>query len=507
MRGLKNLPFRNRGLIFTLYSEGESLERVDSVPEPMSRLPRPYLLAALALTLLFFLSFGTALLLSSYLAPDKIVPGVQVEGLDLSGLTAAQAEERLAPRAAALAATELFLQAKERTYTVKAADIGIGADVAQTVQNALAVGHSGTLWQQLYERRRVRREGRHLPLELSLDTRKLQGYLMQLAQDVDSPPRDARLVLNERNEAQPVAGKAGCALALPESEERIVTAVRRGGGRVELAVQEIPPKQTVADLWRLGIRDVVALYTTRFQAGNRDRTYNLKLGAAAIDGHIVAPGEVFSFNEVVGPREEEQGYREAPVIIKNELVPGIGGGICQVSSTLYNAVLLAGLDPVERSNHSLPSAYIGLGRDATVAYGSIDFKFKNTRPEPVMLGSRVHGDELTIAVFGTLREERVEIITAVEEEIPFPVLFQEDPALKPGENKLKQEGKPGYKVTVRRRFRRGGQVVREEVLSRDTYHPQPEVHLVGPVPAAPPAGVPGRVPQPVPTQNARHAPG
>lgn len=421
--------------------------------------------------------------MSNYLAPDKIVAGVSVENVSLDGLTAAEAEQVLAPRAQAVAATQLFLQAGDRTFTVRAGEIGISVDVRQTVQNALAVGHSGNLWAQLEERRQVRREGRTLPLEISLDGRKLRGYLSQVAQEVDVPAQDAYLVLNDKNEAEPVPGKAGRALAMAESEERIVAAVRSGASNVELVVQEILPKRTVADLYRLGIREVVALYTTRFQAANRDRTHNLELGARALAGHVLAPGEVFSFNEVVGPREAGQGYREAPVIIKNELVPGIGGGICQVSSTLYNAVLLAAMDPVERSNHSLPSAYVGLGRDATVAYGSIDFKFRNTRPEPVMLGTRIHGNELTIAIFGTRRDEKVEITTTVEEEIPFPVLFKEDPSLKPGESKLKQEGKPGYKVTVRRVIRRAGRIVREEILSRDTYHPQPEVHLVGPLPA------------------------
>ncbi|MDK2784572.1 MAG: hypothetical protein PWQ41_7 [Bacillota bacterium] len=467
------------------------------MPEPMKRIPRYYPLAALVLALLFSLSFGTALALKSLLAPDRIVPGVRVEGIDLSHLTAEEAERLLAPRAEAIEGTVLFLQARERTYTVKAKDIGIGADVKLTVKNALAVGHRGNLLEMLRERYKIKQTGYTLPLELSLDTRKLQGYLAQLAQEINVPPRDAYLTLNEKNEAEPVAGKAGRALDVAESEERIVAAVRRGGGYVALVVKEIPPKRTVEDLWRLGIRDVVALYTTRFKASDRDRTYNLKLGAEALNGHVVAPDEVFSFNEVVGPREARQGYREAPVIIKNELVPGIGGGICQVSSTLYNAVLLAGMDPVERSNHSLPSAYVGLGRDATVAYGSIDFKFKNTRPEPVMLGSRVHGNELTIAIFGTPREEKVEINTTVEEEIPFPVLFKEDPTLKPGEDKLKQEGRPGYKVVVRRRIWRAGRLVRDEILSRDTYQPQPEVHLVGAVPGPEVPFSPARVsPQP-----------
>lgn len=451
------------------------------MPEPMNISSRYYFLAATALLVLSFLSFGTALAINSWLASGRIVPGVQVDGIDLSGLTAQEAERLLVPRAEAVGNTVLFLQAGERTYTVKAKDIGIGADVELTLKNALALGHSGNLWQMLRERYEIKKTGCSLPLELSLDRQKLQGYLGELAQEINLPPRDAYLILNEKNEAEPVPGESGRALAVPESEERIVAAVKQGGGRVALVVKEVPPKRTLEDLWRSGIRDVVALYTTRFNAADQDRTYNLKLGAEAINGYVVAPGEVFSFNEVVGPRDARQGYREAPVIIKNELVPGIGGGICQVSSTLYNAVLLAGMDPVERSNHSLPSAYVGLGRDATVVYGSIDFKFKNTRPEPVMLGSRVHGNALTIAIFGTPREEKVEITTTVQEEIPFPVLFQEDPTLKPGEDKLKQEGKPGYKVVVRRRIWRGDRLVRDEILSRDTYQPQPEVHLVGPV--------------------------
>jgi vancomycin resistance protein YoaR len=451
------------------------------VPEPHTGNFRSYLYAALGLILLFLLGLGSGLMMNSFLTPGVIVSGVKVEDIDLRGLTAEEAKAALEPTVQALAELQLFLHARDHTFASRVGEIGIAPDVELTLAQALAVGHRGNLWRQIQERRQVHRDGVNIPFKISVNEERLKGYLSQLAQQVDVSAQDAYLVLNEKKGAERVPERIGLALDQEASQKRIIAAVENRLSQVELVVREIIPERTLEDLDRQGIREVVAVFTTRFDAANQDRSYNLKLGAAAIDGYVVEPGAVFSFNEVVGPREAEQGYREAPVIIENELVPGVGGGICQVSSTLYNAVLLAGLNPLERSNHSLPVAYVGLGRDATVAYGSIDFKFRNNRPESVMLGTRVAEGEITVAIFGTKRQgEKVDIVTTVEEEIPFPVLFQEDPTLQPGETRLKQEGKPGYRVTVQRIIKRAGQETREEILSRDRYHPQPEVHLVGP---------------------------
>ncbi|MGI6128913.1 MAG: VanW family protein [bacterium] len=448
--------------------------------ETVRQMPRRYVYVVIILAAVFLASMGTAMGIRALLTANTIVPGVFIEGTAVGGLTAADAKARLAPQAQALGATSLQLKVEDKVFTVQAEDIGIGADVEETVTAALALGRSGSLWEQLRERYRLRKEGQELELKVYVDDERLTDYLSELAEQVDEPARDGFFILNDKNEMVPVPERPGRALIVDEAKQLIISAVDRGGGLVQMPVRQVIP-QTVADLRKRGIIDVVALFSTQFNPADKDRSHNLKLGAEALSGHLIEAGEVFSFNDIVGPREAEQGYLEAPIIINDELVPGIGGGICQVSSTLYNAVLLSGLTPVERLNHSLASAYIGLGRDATVSYGTIDFKFKNTRPEPVMIGTRVDGNQLTMAIFGMPRGEKVDIQTEIEEVIPFPVTYKEDETLPPEADNIKQEGKPGYKVKVTRIIRKDGQIVRQETISRDTYQPIPEIHEVGPV--------------------------
>jgi vancomycin resistance protein YoaR len=447
--------------------------------ETVRHMSRRYLYAAVILTTIFLASMGTALGIRVLLAADLIVPGVSIEGIAVGGLTAEEAKIAVAEQAEAIGATSLQLEVGDKVFVATARDIGIDAGVEETIRAALALGHNGNLWEQVRERYRLKKEGQDLELQLDVDEQRLVAYLYQLAQQLNEPARDGYFALGRKNELIPIPEQIGRELVVDEAKELIIKAVNSGVGSVELPVRQVIPR-TLADLRRCGVNDVVAAFSTPFNPANRDRTHNLKLGADALTGRLLEPGEVFSFNAVVGPREAEQGYREAPVIIENEFVPGIGGGICQVSSTLYNAVLLAGLAPVERLNHSLPSSYVGLGRDATVSYGTIDFKFKNTRPEAVMLSARVDENQLTVAVLGTPRGEKVEIQTEIEEIIPFPVIYKEDDALPPGADTIKQEGQPGYKVKVTRIMRREGKIVRQETISKDTYQPQPEIHLVGP---------------------------
>jgi vancomycin resistance protein YoaR len=202
--------------------------------------------------------------------------------------------------------------------------------------------------------------------------------------------------------------------------------------------------------------------------------------ARRINGYILYPGQVFSFNQVVGPRDREHGFKEALEIVDGEFVPGIGGGVCQVSSTLYNAVLLANLAIVERTNHSKPLGYVGLGRDATVAYGALDFKFANDTGAPVVILAEAAKNRLTVGIVG--REPltvAVEIVAADRQVILPAVVKKQDPELYLGETRVDRQGKPGYEVTTLRVVRTGGREIRREVLARDRYQPENTVVKVG----------------------------
>jgi vancomycin resistance protein YoaR len=209
----------------------------------------------------------------------------------------------------------------------------------------------------------------------------------------------------------------------------------------------------------------------------------------SINKSIIAPQTVFSFNNTVGIRTMERGYLDALVIVGNKFEPGLGGGICQVSSTLYNAALLAGLEIVERSNHGLAVAYVPLGRDATVAWGIQDFRFKNNTDSPVYIRAITGGGTLTINVYGDLKyKKRINVSNIIDQTIDFKTIKELDLKLQPGEEKVDHKGNPGYVVRSFRNFYdNNGKLEKTELLARDTYKPLNKLILEGPpiVPAPP----------------------
>ena len=196
---------------------------------------------------------------------------------------------------------------------------------------------------------------------------------------------------------------------------------------------------------------------------------------------MLDPGEIFSYQDIIEETDRTFGFKSAPVIMEGELRPGIGGGICQVSTTLYNAALLSDLEIVERRNHSLPIGYAPLGRDATfTSDGGIDFRFKNTTEKKLLVRSEAKNGKLTIKLFGTSPEERViEIVSKTVNVIQPPTQIKKDASLAAGQQRVLKKGKPGYRVNVYKKVTVNGEVVDQMLISQDTYRPQPSMILAG----------------------------
>ena len=194
--------------------------------------------------------------------------------------------------------------------------------------------------------------------------------------------------------------------------------------------------------------DLLSTYSTKYSTRDRDRTTNLQLAANKINGTVLMPGEIFSYNQVVGERTIAAGYKEAPIYVSGEVVDGLGGGICQITSTLYNAVLYANLGIVSRSNHQFVPSYVTASRDATVVYGAIDFKFKNTRDYPIKITCSVSNGIATFNIYGLRgdNEYDVEISSRVTSTTANAIYSE------------------AYRI-----LKQNGQVVKSELLSRDTY--------------------------------------
>lgn len=237
------------------------------------------------------------------------------------------------------------------------------------------------------------------------------------------------------------------------------------------------PKKTIKDLGEEAFPEKIANYSTRYDATNYNRSNNLSIAAKKINGTIIMPGEVFSYNQVVGERTIEEGYKEAGAYAGGKVVQSVGGGICQVSSTLYNTALLANLEIVDRSNHAFLTGYVPASRDATVSWGSLDFKFKNTRKYPIKIESSAENGICEINIYGIKEEKEYEVViqSKVLSDIPYTVKYIEDDSVEKGTEVVEQYGENGCTSEAYRILKLNGEVVSKTLISRDTYDPMQRI--------------------------------
>ena len=242
------------------------------------------------------------------------------------------------------------------------------------------------------------------------------------------------------------------------------------------------PEITTNKIGTEAFPDMLSTFSTRYDASNIPRTTNLKLAMQKLNGVVVSPGETFSYNKTLGKRTAEAGYKEAGGFAGGRVVQTLAGGICQISSTLYDAVVYANLDIVERHNHMFLAGYVGAGKDATVVYGIYDFKFKNTRKYPVMIKTSIGNGIAQISIYG-IKEEveyEVEISSKILSYISYKVVYETDNSLASGTEKVVQNGMNGCKSITYKILKLNGKQVSSTVLSTDTYDPMNKIIKRGP---------------------------
>lgn len=355
--------------------------------------------------------------LYSFQQRDAIAPGVTVEGVKLNGLSRGQANEllqKIVKKKTNLNA--VLLDYEKKSWRVSPAEIDLRATPEKTVAAAYAIGRSGNIIKDLQDTADCFINGKKLIINATCNEKKLTAILDKIAKTIDCPGTDATcdLINGSIVKRAAVTGKRTDTKALTAHLVPSIAELRLPR-RIEIEPDLEKPAVTDDDL--KAVDRVLGSYTTYFDP-SIPRGENIALAAEAIHRQLIKPGETFSFNKVVGLRTAAAGYKNAPVIIDGRTEDGIGGGVCQVSSTLYNAILLANLTPTDRSNHYFPSSYVPEGLDATVADGAIDFCFKNNLKHNVYLLASISGGALTIDVLGThadLDGLSVEIDTSVGE--------------------------------------------------------------------------------------------
>jgi vancomycin resistance protein YoaR len=394
------------------------------------------------------------------------------------------------------------------------AEAGISVDREATLRRVLGVGRRGSPLERARELEAARR-GVDVPLELEFDRARLFRRLAALKQRHDRPARPARF-------------PAGSSALVPHAPGRYLDIERAAddlwslaGARAAQLGAELPsapallvrvgevsvlPSVNAVALGGFAPKKVLARYSTRFRVkgDQATRAANIRVAASRLDGVILLPNDRVSFNDLVGERSVENGFFDSWELLDGEFVRGVGGGTCQVSSTLNAAALHAGLDIIEGYTHSRPLAYIEKGLDATVAWPFVDLELANPWPVPLAIQAVVVGNTLTVSLLAETLPGRVTLRSEVKETYPFPREVEVGGVPK-STFARKQEGIPGFRIERTRIIRPASGPVRREVVYK-RYRPTPEVFKVAPdfdiqqLPALP-EGAEGYDPALDPTKN------
>ena len=323
--------------------------------------------------------------------------------------------------------------------------------------------------------------------ELRLAGPRADHFFSHLKKRIEHAPKDASFAVGARNIVRVVPAQPGRTLDMEATTRNLMAALLSPTTRkADLAVTTAAPERTTRDARTMGITGLVGAYET-FYGGVPNRIHNVQLVARMIDDHFIAPNEEFSFNGTTGDRSESKGFLEAPVIINGELKTGLGGGVCQVSTTTFNAAYEAGLPITDRTNHALYISHYPQGRDATVNYPDTDLKFVNDTGHWLWLRTFVSSSSLTVALYGTPqhREVESEVSPLVVTGQP-PVKRVPDPNLTVGATALEEFGSPSRSTSVRRKvFSSSGKLLYDHTWY-SAYSAEPRVIRYGTKPKAEP---------------------
>ena len=433
-----------------------------------------------------YILVGTMLVLlgtsgCSYIPTENISYGVYYNDTDLSNTPKNELQARLQELNSKIPQTISIDMGNNKKQQATYHDLGIQIDTEAMVKAISTYGYEDDMWTHRFH---AFYYGQHFTPQYKLDEVKGKTYLSELAKTIDTPGHDAYLTL-ENGQVVFHPAKEGKRIDIDATLKKLKDDLQASDSINSLSMvftTQNTVKVSDADLKPLNT--VLASYTTEYDPSNESRTHNIQLASDKINGTLIKPGAQFSFNDVVGERTAEAGYDDAPVMIDGKLVPGIGGGICQVSSTIFNTALLSGMNIIERTPHFEPVGYIQAGRDATVAWGYLDFKFRNPYQQSIYILSVMNNGTLTIYIIGTAQDKPKNVSISVGDygEIPNKTITKVDPALK---EKEVQEGHVGLTMNTYRTITYGNWVTQTDSFE-SVYDPVDTIITMPATPAAPP---------------------
>ena len=406
--------------------------------------------------------------LSIIINGDKICKNTYVNNINIGNLTKEQAIEKLDD---VYKLNNIEFKYKDKQFKISPNEINFNYNIIQTTENAYNINRRGTFIENVKQTvSSLLGKKNTISLSVSCNEEKLKSYIEQLSKEINVPMKNAEISIQNSN-IQIQKDEDGIKLDENKTFINSIKELEKGNTNIELVVENIQPDIKEENLEN--IDTILGTYSTKFDSSVSGRSHNVKLAAKSTSNVLLMPGESFSYNNHTGKRTISNGYKNAPVIVQGVVQEGIGGGVCQVSTTLYNAVLYAGLEIESIKNHSIPSSYVPKGRDATVSDGAIDFIFKNNLQYPVYIKNSVYGNTLTCSIYGSEEDKQnIEIITNTDNISEAPIKKVDDPTLPKGEEKRLESGRDGYTVSTYRVYKdiNGNEIKKEKVYV--SYYPK-----------------------------------
>lgn len=420
------------------------------------------------------------------LEQDTFYDGITLEGESLSGLTMLDAIAKYQQQLSNVAsATSITITARGKTYTLDSSSVQMSTNLQSTLSLAYSTGRTGSFDERYAQLQQLKSEGLDFSLNRGWNEDTLRSKISQIAADVYVKGQDADV-----ESFDPDTGKftftsevTGYELDSDDLYAQITQAVANGNvnANIEAKIIEVAPEHTVEYMKEHFGRISYAQTKT---TSNSDRNRNIQLATAEFNGMRVEPGETVSFNKTTGERTEAKGYRAAGAYSGGVLVQEPGGGVCQVSTTLYNAAVKADLEIIERSPHSRVSDYVPIGLDAAVNWPSQDFKFKNTSDYPIFIVAEFADQKLTFKIYGKqlddgvyikLESEKTETIAA-----PEGVKEKNDPTILAGSEPKLEKARDGARaISYKIYYDKNDNEIKREVLAKSTYPASQAILRIG----------------------------
>lgn len=518
------------------------------------------LICAIILVVAIFASTGFALF---NINNTKIISNISIEGIEVGGLTKKEAEQKILEKIEKNVEQNIIVKTNDFEYQFQLSQIEAKYDTNKAIEDAYSIGRDGNIFKNNFEIFKRKIKNKNVEVGIDYNQELLNNIINEIAVKIPGAVEKPSYCIEDKK-LTITKGKAGNTINKEKFKEEVIKRLEleKQNEPIELEIINVEPEaididkiysevhkeaknayytrdpfqvyphvdgvdfdleaaremlkedkeEYVIDLKittpeittnKIGSEafpDLLSTFSTKYDASNTPRTTNLKLAMNKLNGVVVSPGETFSYNKTLGKRTAEAGYREAGGFAGGRVVQTLAGGICQISSTLYDAVVYANLEIVERHNHMFLAGYVGAGKDATVVYGAYDFKFKNTRKYPIMLKTSIGSGVARIDVFGIKEdvEYEVEISSKILSYTPFKVVRENDSSLAPGKERVAQNGMNGCKSITYKILKLNGKEVSRTVLSSDTYDPMNKIIKVGPSKTTEVSTQPVKEPEPTP---------